>query len=200
MKRIIPVKEHHEFVARDFIAGDASIDFVNTVTGRNGRPRDWLIDPQALAKWGFAGGILNEAEAKGLVDRYRSYPEAADAELEKAVELREAMCVVLGAATESQTPDLHALSLIERAWSEAAVGGQLEWSEIEGLFIKPDTVTDRVVTRFVALGRELQSPRLRRCAGDDCGWYFVDTSKAGRRRWCDMATCGNTAKYARSRN
>jgi predicted RNA-binding Zn ribbon-like protein len=38
--------------------------------------------------------------------------------------------------------------------------------------------------------------RLRRCASDSCGTWFVDTSKGGRRRWCSMARCGNRAKAA----
>jgi len=28
---------------------------------------------------------------------------------------------------------------------------------------------------------------------------FYDISRTGRRRWCDMATCGNRAKAARHR-
>lgn len=200
MKHALPVKERHEFAPGDFIAGDPSIDFVNTVTGRNGSPRDWLIGPEALTEWGLASGVLNEAEAEGLAGRYRSNPDVANADLKNAVDLREAMCAVLIASTESQSPNSRALGLIERAWVDAAIGSRLKWSDIDGLLVEPDTVAARVVTRFVALGRVLQSPRLRRCAGDDCGWYFVDTSKAGRRRWCDMATCGNSAKYVRSRS
>lgn len=41
--------------------------------------------------------------------------------------------------------------------------------------------------------------RLRVCADDTCSWLFVDRSPAGRRRWCDMRTCGNRAKVARHR-
>ena len=37
------------------------------------------------------------------------------------------------------------------------------------------------------------------CANDTCRWIFYDTSRTGRRRWCDMATCGNRAKAARHR-
>jgi predicted RNA-binding Zn ribbon-like protein len=39
--------------------------------------------------------------------------------------------------------------------------------------------------------------RIRRCANDRCLWLFVDTSKSGTRRWCDMSSCGNRAKAAR---
>ena len=41
--------------------------------------------------------------------------------------------------------------------------------------------------------------RLRICANDACSWRFVDRSPTGRRRWCDMRTCGNRAKVARHR-
>lgn len=41
--------------------------------------------------------------------------------------------------------------------------------------------------------------RVRVCANDACRWRFIDRSPAGRRRWCDMRTCGNRAKVARHR-
>ncbi len=41
--------------------------------------------------------------------------------------------------------------------------------------------------------------RVRSCADPRCGRAFVDTTRNGRRRWCDMATCGNRAKAARHR-
>ena len=41
--------------------------------------------------------------------------------------------------------------------------------------------------------------RLRTCANTTCGWLFVDRPPAGRRRWCDIRSCGNRAKVARHR-
>jgi predicted RNA-binding Zn ribbon-like protein len=41
--------------------------------------------------------------------------------------------------------------------------------------------------------------RLRVCASETCRWVFVDRSPGGRRRWCEMRTCGNRAKVARHR-
>jgi predicted RNA-binding Zn ribbon-like protein len=38
---------------------------------------------------------------------------------------------------------------------------------------------------------------VRRCASDACLWLFIDESKAGTRRWCDMSSCGNRAKSRR---
>src|SRR5580704_15548830 len=57
-----------------------------------------------------------------------------------------------------------------------------------------------------AAGDLLAGPRLdrvRRCANPECGWLFLDDSRAGKRRWCSMQSCGNRAKarrhYHRSR-
>ena len=35
---------------------------------------------------------------------------------------------------------------------------------------------------------------------DRCGWFFLDSSRGRRRRWCSMKTCGNQAKVARFRS
>ncbi len=41
----------------------------------------------------------------------------------------------------------------------------------------------------------LFSEKLRRVkACDSCGWLFLDTSKNGTRRWCNMAVCGSQVK------
>jgi len=37
------------------------------------------------------------------------------------------------------------------------------------------------------------------CAGAGCGWFFLDTTKRGNRRWCSMRDCGQDAKSARRR-
>jgi len=41
--------------------------------------------------------------------------------------------------------------------------------------------------------------RVRRCADQRCPRVFFDGTKNGRRRWCDMSSCGNRAKAARHR-
>ena len=51
-------------------------------------------------------------------------------------------------------------------------------------------------------GELLTSDRLgqvRVCAADDCDWLFLDTSRNGSRRWCDMRVCGNRSKVRRYR-
>src|ERR671930_579256 len=63
-------------------------------------------------------------------------------------------------------------------------------------------VADDVLAPVVWSAAELLTSgpleRVRECPGDDtCGWLFLDTSRNGSRRWCDMRTCGNRAKARR---
>jgi predicted RNA-binding Zn ribbon-like protein len=37
-------------------------------------------------------------------------------------------------------------------------------------------------------------PRIKVCAEPSCRWAFLDLSRNGSRRWCDMSGCGNRAK------
>ena len=52
-------------------------------------------------------------------------------------------------------------------------------------------------TRLQHILSENGQQRIRRCTNDDCLWLFLDESKNGTRRWCDMASCGNRAKARR---
>lgn len=44
---------------------------------------------------------------------------------------------------------------------------------------------------YLELLRNWPPSRIKACAHPDCILYFLDTSKNGTRRWCDMRTCGN---------
>jgi predicted RNA-binding Zn ribbon-like protein len=39
--------------------------------------------------------------------------------------------------------------------------------------------------------------RVKECRNQQCTWLFVDRSRNGSRRWCDMKDCGNRAKARR---
>jgi predicted RNA-binding Zn ribbon-like protein len=57
----------------------------------------------------------------------------------------------------------------------------------------------RVTAPLVAAIAAGETDRFRICANEDCRWVFEDTSRGGRRRWCDMTSCGNQAKVRRFR-
>lgn len=61
-------------------------------------------------------------------------------------------------------------------------------------------VLGRLAEPFVEAVAAGTTERFRICANDGCRWVFEDTSRAGRRRWCDMSSCGNRAKVRRYRS
>ncbi|WP_214402023.1 CGNR zinc finger domain-containing protein [Pseudonocardia lacus] len=54
-------------------------------------------------------------------------------------------------------------------------------------------------TGMLGVLRTLGPDRFRRCAAPTCAGAFVDTSRAGRRRYCEPDVCGNRVNVANHR-
>lgn len=195
--------EPHVFQADDLIGGDLALDLVNTVTARDGAPRDRLSDYAALLQWARANGAFGVRDLATLGRLAAASPAKARAALGRLKLLREALCSTLYALLRGRTPAEADLQRIHAAYAAAAAAAQLRRSDGRALrswtpqLSQLDLITHVVAVRAIALLEEAEFARLRICDGQDCGWVFLDTSKSGRRRWCDMATCGNTAKAQR---
>lgn len=195
--------EPHTFTAADLVGGDIALDLVNTVTARDSEPRDWLPDYASLLRWARTSGAFNAREL-GTLDRLAAAsPHKARAALARAKALRESLCATLYALLRGREPAAEDLERLHTAYAAAAAAAQLQrrdgrlsrrWSAARSQL---DLVAHVVAMHALALLEQVELSRLRVCDGRDCGWVFVDTSKSGRRRWCDMATCGNTAKAQR---
>jgi len=57
-----------------------------------------------------------------------------------------------------------------------------------------DYVLYPVLTSATDLLTSASRDSVRQCAGEGCGWLFLDRSNARKRRWCSMADCGNRNK------
>lgn len=199
-----PLIEQHEFCESDLVGGHPAVDFVNTVTGWDVRPRDWVPDYAAFVNWARFSGILTRAEADRLLDMSAASPGTAANALEEAKGLRTAMRGLLNAHADGTPPRAEDLASVESIWRSFNSYCELAIDPATGIRIQVgnaglELISVKLVDAFIRLGEDFASPRLKRCAGVNCGWFFFDRSKPGRRRWCDMATCGNAAKYARHR-
>ena len=209
MKPRLPVIEAHEFADRDFIGGEAALDFINTVTGRDELPRDWLDSYERLLDWATRAQLLPEKNLKALRQEARRSPAAAGSALAGAKILRESLFALVSSLVRGATPPKSALELLERHWVAGTEAHELRLEDsrlvakVRGDAGNLDLVAALIAYRIVE--RVLPAPphRLRMCQGGNCSWVFLDSSKAGGRRWCDMAVCGNAAKsrrfYDRSR-
>jgi predicted RNA-binding Zn ribbon-like protein len=183
-----------------FIAGHVALDFVNTAEER-GHPDagDALRTVDDLRLWGqrrrvITGGVIaNGADG-----------DAEPIELTAALEARELLYqLFLNRARGRRAPaaDLSRLSGLASSAYQAAylnegADGRLSWSWDPSQLA---TVRHVAVTSAVRLLCQSPTARLRQCPGDHCGWFFLDTTKRGNRRWCSMGECGQEAKTARRR-
>jgi predicted RNA-binding Zn ribbon-like protein len=178
-----------------FIAGHLALDFVNTAEER-GHPAagDALRTVDDLRLWGQRRGLL-----AGSADG-----DAGPLELPAAIEARELLYkLFLGRARGDRAPaaDLSRLSRLASAAYQSAYLNQ----EADGRLLWGWDSSQLASVRHVAVTSALQllgqdpTARLRQCPGDHCGWFFLDTTKRGNRRWCSMSECGQEAKSARRR-
>ena len=193
--------------------GHLCIDFVNTAYIQTDASQpfgyhpidDKLTDLTALATWGEQVGVIEPQEAKLVA-------AANPARVADFVDLREALRRIIRAQSSDQEIPASALRTINQAvppvlsHTRVAVsdhGFHVAIDELCGDASDPDHVLDHLIW---AIGQSIISlltdhdelDMIRACPADDCGYLFRDTSH-GRRRWCDMKTCGNRAKVQRFR-
>jgi len=153
---------------------------------------DRIADPAALARFLAEHGVPADALADGR--------PADVADLRAVHELRSALRELLTA------PD--AAALAERAGALAApagagpvlrrdAAGTWQWS----LASRPgaplaDELALLTGTAAAAVLRALGADRFRRCASPACAGVFIDTSRGGRRRYCEPEVCGNRINVA----
>lgn len=184
------------------------LDFANTRYWR-GRdtPTDELKTPADLLAWIGRRGGFAEIPLDGAGQTLEAEPARAEALLTEAIRLREAIYRIFTAVAEDRPVADEDFAVISAALEQAparrrlarADGGyawEVDASAIEGAPSAPALLAP-VLWSAGDLMLQAGKRRIRRCANDQCLWLFVDDSKSGTRRWCDMSSCGNRAKARR---
>jgi predicted RNA-binding Zn ribbon-like protein len=188
--------------------GVPSLDFVNTVGSRlTDRPREYLRSYGDLLDWAREAGLLTPPEREGLSRQAMLDPEGAQQTLSRALILREAIHRVVSATITGEPQDESdmwalngelsvALSHLRVVPAGGAYGWAWDWGENDG-----GAPLDGPLWPVARSAAELlTSPKLGRvkvCAGEGCGWIFLDESRNGSRRWCDSRDCGNRERVRR---
>lgn len=182
------------------------LSFVNTLSERTTEtPTEKLVSYEALIEWARASGLLPGEDASRLTSRAKRRQDEAGRVVSNARELRELLHHTFTATSDGKAPataTLEDLSRLLGGWYRhgrlVPCGEALQWCYGGG-----DDL-DRVLWEIArTASRLLTSPRLARvrpCAAVSCGWWFLDDSKNGSRRWCDMKICGNREKIRRFRD
>jgi predicted RNA-binding Zn ribbon-like protein len=185
--------------------GHPALDFANTISRRE-RPEDAredLTDYGRLVTWGRQARLVTEREAEALRSDAAAHPRAALAAWRRAVAAREAIFSIFASIAAGGKPPAEALETLNAALP-AALGALRVGSERGGYvwrFVPGDDDLAPMLAPVVRAAAELltsdDAARVRECGADTCRWLFLDGSKNGTRRWCDMKICGNRAKARR---
>ncbi len=188
------------------LGGDLCLDFTNTAVWRmRATPDETLIAYADLLDWSELAGGITAAEADALRAAAETAPGAASGAVARAVATREALYRIMLAAMADVPPDAAVLTTfnteLRLAMAAAGVrsgrdGLRWDWPPLGQGAAALDL--GRPLWPIVRSAADLLTgdglARVKRCPGDGCGWLFLDTSRNGSRRWCDMAGCGNRAR------
>lgn len=183
---------------------DLAFEFLNTRELEQGVLVDRLTSAEDALDWIVGQGLVHDVAASSERARLTSDPARAERVLENVRAVRDALREIADAVTESRAPDVAAVRMVNSALRARPVDElvvidgvvRLSHGHAEDPFAE---ALARLAEPIVEEISEGHPERLRVCANDTCRWVFFDSSRSGRRRWCDMTTCGNRAKAARHR-
>jgi predicted RNA-binding Zn ribbon-like protein len=179
---------------------ESALDFLNTLHPGHGRTDEQhqrdehLANPSDAAMW-FLEQDLVHPDAGLLI---------TEPDLARIRRVRSALREVVDAVVEGRRPEPDAVHLVNATLEmRRPTRLELDGSALRIGHRHADTPVDDALALIAeAIIEELATgrpERLRVCANDRCRWAFFDSSPTGRRRWCDMRSCGNQAKAARYR-
>jgi len=203
------------------VAKDTSLDFANTADWHAGpNPEERLTTYREAVAWAVSTGIMSESQGRRLVVYADAHPGEQAKALRRIVALREAIYRIFSAVAHGRPPDAADIGLLNlelgsalshlrlvaagkdgRGTARAAAepdAPRFGWSWA-GMEDELTSLLWPVARAATALLTSSDLARVRECADDACGWLFLDHSRNGSRRWCDMADCGNRAKARRYR-
>lgn len=179
------------------VAGHPALELCNTRShwgGPDELAHEYLLDHAHLTTLATVSGLLPPDRAATLVRTAARHSGEADSELERALSLRGDLYAVLtGSGSRTQFRRVADAARDARRRQELVRDGRGARWDLPG---RPRL--DEPLDRFLLAASQLltsgDAATVRACPGSGCGWLFLDPS--GRRRWCQMAVCGNRAKQA----
>lgn len=194
------------------VGGMSVLDYLNTCDGR--RPGtalqevvDKLSNLEEIVHWFRHAGLIEPVEHERLVELVRGSSWHSVTAFKQLIGFREALyglflpIALNGRVDQAGLDELNAV-LLETAGQRLLVptlaGVIWRWRACETLDDMTAGFKGRLAVQAAGLLTSPDLMRLKACATPDCDWLFIDTSKNGRRRWCQMNVCGAKEKARRA--
>lgn len=184
--------------------GNPSLDFVNSGYDREpGRSAERLHSYDDLLILSSRLGIIDQKMLETLRDEATHHPKRAAGALANAKIFRKAFYEILliRASSLATEVDKQSLEIFNNYLKEALKHRKISMSEQKFIsdWVIAEKDLDQPLRSLVLHAFELiTGPKqffIKQCSG--CAWLFLDESKNHKRKWCDMQSCGNSAKVKR---
>jgi predicted RNA-binding Zn ribbon-like protein len=193
MKMSDAIPQDFDYSAELEIGGHLALAFINTVSLQRGETIDLFQDDDEVRNWLRRVG-LPTSRAKNL---------PSGALLSAARSLRELLRENIVRRKRGRTLNLAELNgFLTQACSHL----EITRDEERGYRLRrvwfPDN-PEQLLAPLADAGAQLlvegDFSLVKRCESHECVFWFLDSTKAHKRRWCSMATCGNRAKVSKYR-
>src|SRR3954468_10912557 len=156
--------------------------FVNTVHHEQGEVEEELASPAQLRDF--------------LAEQGFAKLEVSDADLRRALDVREALRDIMGANNDEPLND-GALAVLNEAAARAKVVAAFDDNQswrIEPAAGGVDYALGQMLATVFRAMSDGTWKRMKACGNPDCRWAFYDASKNRSGRWCEMASGGSRKK------
>ena len=185
----------------EFLGGNLALDFTNTLHSHGeSDPGDDLKTAADLVEWAAQTGLLRDKDTHKL-----GRTHADQARFRRALALRELLYEIFSRAATGKRPQPQAVRNFQSFYQNAIRHAEFHPVADHYRLMWPASTCplERISQEIARSAAELLTSealtRVRQCSGESCSWLFVDNSRNGMRRWCDMKACGNREKVRRFR-
>ena len=178
------------------------LKFADTVDWRtSNHAKDLLVTYTDLVNWSQRRGIIDNQEAKRLLETASKETATSEEILERAKTLREAIYRMFSGVAHGRRADAADVKILNEYLGKAMARMEVKITDAGySLGWCRDEFADKMLYPVAKSAAELLTSehldRVRECANEEegCGSMFIDYSKSHTKRWCSMDTCGNKYK------
>ena len=192
----------------DLVGGTPALDLANTINSRHRPEHDYLRSTADLVEWAGHAGLFSADERDGLAtgDPGDAADEQGARVIRTVLRLREAIYRTFSARAAGAPPAPDDVRLVADAYAAAISAARFDAAPVPGAAPGPGAavrpswpVANGAGTALLHrlafdAGELLLDPAVPIGECPSCGWLFLDRSRNGSRRWCDMQTCGSRDK------
>lgn len=178
-------------------------DFTNTISNRNDPDYfDYLTKYDDFIQWIDKIGLLPKRKIHAIEAFSKNHARISADTMKLIIEVREVIFNLFSSLAQHQKADSEVLNAFNGVLSEALSTMRIDIgrTEVTTSFSASDKAMLKeplyllIKNAFDILSTQ-SFERIKECP--TCGWLFLDASKNGKRRWCNMQVCGSNDKARR---